>query len=128
MLHFSETNTIFVMNNNADYREVQYFGSYFLRFYKRQPERVKAKIDWTFKLIERLKIVPERFLKHITGTNGLYEIRIEVSRKSIRVFCFFDKGNLIILTNAFVKKSKRTPKKEIVKALRIKDEYEKEIK
>ncbi|WP_255490208.1 type II toxin-antitoxin system RelE/ParE family toxin [Emticicia sp. CRIBPO] len=42
-------------------------------------------------------------------------------------FVFFDHGKLIVLANGFQKKDQKTPKKEIEKALKIKDEYEKEI-
>lgn len=40
-----------------------------------------------------------------------------------RIFCCFDEGNLVILFNAFQKKSQKTPSSEIKRALRIKDEY-----
>ena len=38
-------------------------------------------------------------------------------------FCFFDEGKLVVLANGFVKKTQRTPKQEIEKALKIKGEY-----
>jgi len=43
-----------------------------------------------------------------------------------RIFCFFDQGQLVILTNGFQKKTQKTPKQEIKKALKIKEEYENE--
>ena len=128
MLHFSETNAIFVMGKNSDFREIVFYKDYFWKFYKRQPESVKDKINTTLNVVEMQTIVSGKILKHIAGTKGLYEIRILISRRSVRVFCFFDKGRLVILANAFIKKSKKTPSREITKALRIKDEYEKEIK
>jgi phage-related protein len=39
---------------------------------------------------------------------------------------FFDKGKIIVIANGFQKKSRKTPKSEILKAYKIKDEYEKE--
>lgn len=53
-------------------------------------------------------------------------MRIQQGNDIYRIFCFFDKGNLIILTNGFEKKTPKTPRKEIDKALRIKQEYEQE--
>jgi len=41
-----------------------------------------------------------------------------------RIFCCFDHGKLVILMNGFQKKSMKTPRKEILKALKIKEEYE----
>ena len=43
-----------------------------------------------------------------------------------RIFSFFDKGNLVILGNAFQKKSRKTPKNEIEKILKILEEYNNE--
>lgn len=43
-----------------------------------------------------------------------------------RIFCFFDKGQLVVIANGFQKKSQKTPRKEIDMALKIKGEYENE--
>jgi phage-related protein len=81
-------------------------------------------IVWTFNLVEDLQRVPETYLKHIESTNGLYEIRVQQGSDIFRIFCFFDQGQLIVLTNGFQKKTQKTPKKEIELALKIKAEYE----
>lgn len=88
-----------------------------------QNEKVQEKIEYVFKLIKTVKNVPKKFLQHMTGTDGLYEIRIEVESNIYRIFCCFDKGNLIVLFNCFQKKSQKTPKKEIELALKLKDGY-----
>lgn len=59
----------------------------------------------------------------MAGTKGLYEIRIEFESNIYRLFCCFDKGNLVVLFNGFHKKSQKTPKKEINLALKLKEEY-----
>lgn len=59
----------------------------------------------------------------MTGTDGLYEIRIEFESNIYRIFCCFDKGNLVVLFNGFQKKSQKTPKKEFDQALKLKEEY-----
>jgi len=59
---------------------------------------------------------------------GIGSIRVQQGRDIFRIFCFFDKGQLIVLTNGFHKKTQKTPKQEIRKALKIKEEYEKEKK
>ena len=81
---------------------------------------------WTFTLIEQLPRVPETYLKHLENTDGLYEIRVQSGTDIFRIFCFFDKGQLIIAANGFQKKDQKTPKKEIERALKIKNEYENE--
>ena len=112
------------MDQNQKYRQVIFFKNYFQDFFNKQSKKVKAKIIWTFDLIEDLQRVPDTYLKHIAGTDGLYEIRVQVGSNIFRIFCFFDRGKLVVLANAFQKKSQKTPKKEIEQALKIKVEYE----
>jgi len=107
---------------NSD-REVIAYKRYFLDFYEVQPDNVQAKIEWTLKLIKITRYVPEKYFKHIEGTKGLYEIRVEVGSNIYRIFSFFDHGNLVVLGNAFQKKTQKTPKQEIDKALKIMEEY-----
>ena len=57
------------------------------------------------------------------GTDGLYEIRVKVGSDIYRIFCFFDKGQLVILLNGFQKKSEKTPRQEIERAERLKKQY-----
>ena len=72
--------------------------------------------------------VPKNYLKAITGTKSLYEARISLASNIWRVFCFFDEGKLVILLNGFTKKTQKTPKKEIDKALRLMADYYNEKK
>ena len=99
------------------------FGNYFWEFYHKQTSEVQGKIDWVIGLVRTLQIIPEKFFKHIEGTDGLYEIRIKVGSDIFRVFCCFDKGNLVILFNGFQKKSNKTPKQEIDRAEKLKQLY-----
>ena len=112
--------------SNEKVRTVFLFKDYFADFYKEQNQKVKDKILWTFRIIETQKQVPDDYLKHLEGTDGLYEIRVQQASDIFRIFCFFDKGQLIVLANGFQKKTQKTPKSEIEKALKIKKEYEKE--
>ena len=72
--------------------------------------------------------VPETYLKHIENTDGLFEVRVQLGSDIFRIICFFDQGRLVVLANGFQKKTQKTPKKEIEKALKIKEEYEREKK
>ena len=104
-------------------REIIFHENHFIEFYQVQNEKVKEKIKYVLELIKQVEKVPEKFLKHLTNTNGLYEIRIEYQSNIYRIFCCFDKGKLVVLFNAFQKKTQKTPKKEIEKALKLMDEY-----
>jgi phage-related protein len=77
-------------------------GQYLLVYYK-----------YHIGIIATLDRVPEKYFKHITNSTGLFEIRVEVGSDIYRVFCFFDKGQLVILANGFQKKSQKTPANEI---------------
>lgn len=107
-------------------RTLFFYKNYFSDFYQKQTGKVKQKILWTFKVIEELDRIPEIYLKHLENTDGLYEIRIQSGSDIYRVFCFFDENNLVVLEHGFKKKTQKTPTKEIVKALRIKKEYDEE--
>lgn len=107
-------------------RTIIFYKDYFEEFFVKQREKVKAKIIWTLELIEELERVPETYLKHIENTDGLYEIRVQQGSDIFRIFCFFDQGQLIIITNGFQKKTQKTPKNEIEKAVKIKTEYQNE--
>ena len=53
----------------------------------------------------------------LRGTNGLEEIRCNISNGIARIiFCF--ENNTIILLHGFIKKSQETPKKELDVAIR----------
>jgi len=54
---------------------------------------------------------------------GFMKFRIEVGNNIYRIFCCFDKGNLVVLFNAFQKKSQKTPIQEIALAEKLKTEY-----
>ncbi len=107
-------------------RQVVVYKNYFLDFYTEQTDSVQAKIEWTLNLIRVTRQVPEKYFKHIESTKGLYEIRVEVGGNIYRIFSFFDKGNLVVLGNAFQKKTQKTPKREIERALKIMEEYNNE--
>lgn len=107
-------------------RQVIAYKKYFLDFYQNQTDDVQQKIEWTLNLLRTIDRVPKKYFDHMTGTDGLFEVRVELGSNIFRIFSFFDKGNLIVLGNGFQKKTQKTPKIEIEKALKIKAEYENE--
>ena len=104
-------------------RKIIFYENHFIEFYQELEQKVKGKIQYIFELIKQVDRVPEKFLKHLTGTNGLYEIRIEYQSNIYRIFCCFDEGQLIVLFNGFQKKSQKTPQKEIDKAEQLMKDY-----
>jgi mRNA-degrading endonuclease RelE of RelBE toxin-antitoxin system len=88
-------------------RQIIFHGEYFISFYLDQPGQLQNKIEYILKLIKTVEKIPEKFLKHIEGTEGLFEIRIEFKSNAYRIFCCFDEGNIVVLFNVFQKKHKR---------------------
>ena len=104
-------------------RKIIFHGNHFLDFYQKLDVKVKSKIKYVFELIKQVDRVPEKFLSPMTGCDGLFEVRIEYQSNIYRVFCCFDEGRLVVLFNGFQKKTQKTPKKEIEKAMKLKKEY-----
>ncbi len=104
-------------------RQVIAYKNYFEDFLLAQPVKVQDKIYKIIEAIETLERIPANYLKLIQGTKGLYEARIQLGSDIWRVFCFFDQGKLVILLNGFVKKTQKTPRKEIDKALGLMNSY-----
>lgn len=82
-----------------------------------------TKITWVLKLIRELDRVPKKYFKKLTSTDGIWEIRIELGSDTFRILGFMYHNNLIVLTNSFQKKSKKTPPCEISLAEKRKKDY-----
>jgi phage-related protein len=104
-------------------RDIIFHKHYFMEFYIEQSKSVQEKIEYVFKIIKTVDRVPKKFLDHLTGSDGIYEIRIEVKSDIYRVFCCFDKGNLVVLFNGFQKKTQKTPTQELALAEKLKKDY-----
>ena len=104
-------------------RTVIAYQNYFEDFLKRQPRKVQDKIFKIIEAIETLERIPSNYLKYINGSGGLYEARIQLASNIWRVFCFFDNDRLIILLTGFQKKTQKTPKNEIRRALKLMNAY-----
>lgn len=104
-------------------RQIIFHKDYFLDFYNNQTEEVKDKIEHVLFVISVAERIPTKFFQHLTGTDGLYEVRVAYQGNIYRIFSCFDEGNLVVLFNGFHKKSQKTPTGEIEKALKIKTEY-----
>jgi len=104
-------------------REIRFYEDYFIEFYLSLDPDVQEKIEYIFKVIQTVERIPQKFLKHVEATKGLYEIRVKVRTDIYRIFCCFDSGKIIILFNGFQKKGQKAPRREIYKALRLMQEY-----
>lgn len=104
-------------------RKIAAYKNYFVDFYESQEPKVQEKIEYVLDLVRFERQVPKKFFKSLENTDGIYEVRVITTFKSIRIFCFFDDGNIVVLANCLVKKTQKTPRKDINLAQRLKKEY-----
>jgi len=114
------------MNEIPRIRRIIFYRKYFENFYLSLKPSSRSKLIWTFDLIERAPRVPIAYLKHLSGTSGLYEIRATDGSDQLRVFCFFNRKNEVVVINGFKKKTQRTPSTELQRALTLKLQYQHE--
>lgn len=104
-------------------RKIISYRDYFIDFYNGQDEKVQQKIEYVLDLVRFERQVPKKFYKYLENTDGIYEVRVLTTFKTLRLLCFHDADNLVVLVNCFVKKTQKTPRKEIKLAERLKKEY-----
>ena len=102
-------------------RRIITFGGYFEDFIEKLTDKEREKVDYGLVLLKNQDRIPTKFVKYIR--DGLYELRTEYNGNIYRVFFIFDKDKIVVLFNGFQKKSQKTPEREIIKALSIKNEY-----
>ena len=86
------------------------------------PSKIVQKIVWVLDLAESLERVPGHYFCKLTDTDNIWEFRIKLGSNIYRVLAFMD-GQQIVATNAFVKKTQKTPIREIERAQNYKRDY-----
>lgn len=107
------TNPLF----NVEYCEAAY------KFLESLDMKVRTKI---LENIDKARYALDpKLLKKLTGE--IWEFRAKYIKNEYRLLAFWDKRNnsntLVIATHGFVKKTQKTPHKEIERALAIRKEY-----
>lgn len=80
------------------------------------PPKAYRKAFWTLEVVQAYGRVSSQYFKALSGTDGLYEVRVTFSRNDLRLIGFFEHGNLLVLAHGFFKKSQQTPVHEITVA------------
>ena len=96
-------------------------------FIDKMPENARLKLLYNIELL-RNGVKDDRIFKKLEGTN-IWEFKSEYNGQSYRLLSFWDKQqkSLVVATNGFTKKTKKTPKKEIARAENIRKEHLKSI-
>ena len=94
-----------------------------IQYIKSLPSKQAEKVIFVLDLVETSTVVPQKFLKKLKATDGIWEVRIQHGKNIFRLLGFLDGDELLILNHAFTKKTQKTPKKEIKKAEKRKNEH-----
>ena len=114
-LHKCTTFTIFAaMRKIITYKH--YFSDFISTLSKDEYNKIRRALD-LFKVENKF---PRHYIKYIR--DGLYEFRVNYGNNEFRIFFIYDGDTLVILFNAFKKKTQKTPENEIKKAIKLKEE------
>ncbi|MBR5434797.1 MAG: type II toxin-antitoxin system RelE/ParE family toxin [Bacteroidales bacterium] len=97
------------------------YKHYFSDFMKKLSDVERKKILRALMLFETEDRIPSHYIKYIR--DGLYEFRVSCGNKEFRLFFIYDGETLVVLFNCFTKKTAKAPKREIEKAIKLKEEY-----
>ena len=94
-----------------------YFADFVEKLSKDEMNKVRRALD-LFKVEDK---VPRHFIKFIR--DGVYEFRVNYGNNEFRIFFIYDGDTIVVLFNAFKKKTQKTPESEIKKSIKLKEEY-----
>lgn len=85
--------------------------------------KVAQKVTWVLQLLEDLDVVPSTYFKKLVSTEEIWECRIQCGSHAYRLFCFFAGHGVVVLTHGLMKKTQKTPQREIERAEAYRREY-----
>jgi phage-related protein len=85
--------------------------------------KAAQKVVWTLSLLEELDTLPAAYFKKLINTDDIWEVRITFGSDAYRIFCFFAGNSIVVLTHGLIKKTQKTPYREIERAEAYKREY-----
>ncbi len=97
------------------------YKNYYRDFMLKLTENERTKIKRALLLFETEDKIPRHYISYIR--DGLFKFRVTSGNKEFRMFYIYDGDKMVILFNCFIKKSTKTPKKEIDKGLKLMEEY-----
>lgn len=92
-------------------------------FLDQLPAAVGRKITWVLRIVEEEDLVPTQYFKKLKDTEEIWECRVNYGSNTYRILCFFTPGNRLVLTHGFMKKTQKTPQREIARAENFRKDY-----
>jgi phage-related protein len=97
------------------------YKHYYRDFMSKLSDTERTKIRRALLLFETEDKIPHHYIHYIR--DGVYEFRVSCGNKEFRLFFIYEDHQIVVLFNCFVKKSQKTPKREIENAIKLKEEY-----
>ena len=112
--YMSEYEIVFYMNDKGEKPVVEFLDSL--------DDKMRAKMLLSIRIIkENGPMIRLPYSEELE--DGIFELRAKSGTNISRILYFFVVGKKIVLTNGFIKKTQKTPKKEIEKAKKFRAEY-----
>lgn len=115
------------MKYTVEYVELDSGEKPFEEFLSHFSVKDKAKIFETINYFLELKNqglpIKEKLSRYLE--NGIFELRIYLTNKIARTLYFYQKGRKVVIIHGFIKKTVKTPRKEIEKAKLLREKYSK---
>ena len=92
-------------------------------FLDSQPAKIAQKIIWVLKIIGEGEIISKQFFKKISGSDEIWECRVEYGSKAYMILGFWDGKKKLVLNHGFQKKKQKTPGQEIERAEKYRKNY-----
>ena len=67
--------------------------------------------------------LPSQYFKKLTGSEEIWECRVQIQSKAYRIFSFFPDGDTLVLTHGYSKKSQKIDAKQIKLAENYRRDY-----
>lgn len=103
-------------------KKIVAYKSYYKDFMAFLSREEQLKIRRVLALFSTENLMPLHFIKYMG--DAVYELRISLANREARIFFIYDEDDMVVLFNCFVKKTQKTPQREIDKAKKLKKEYE----
>mgnify|MGYP002625158432 CR=1 FL=1 len=107
-------------------RRIIAYQHYFSDFMAKLTEIERGEIRRALLLFETEDKIPRHYIKYVR--DGLFEFRVSFGNKEFRLFFIYDGNTIVVLFNCYTKKTQKAPKREIDKAIKLKEEYKNERK
>ena len=100
-------------------RKIIAYKNYYKEFMAKLSQQERDKLKRALLLFETEDRIPRNYISYIR--DGVYEFRVTYGKKEFRLFCIYDGDTIVVLFNCDTKKTQKAPKREIDKAIKLKE-------